>query len=172
MQSYADTSIHTIKSPLISPYKTSFQSIIEEIQRKYLEQLKATENAVDSYNQKLMHLKQIEALMVQELNRKGINAEDPDLDVDKVFLITRNERSRARKQLKEKLKNQELIKDIWTEIKQEENIEEIQNTESKPCVIDKEELDLIFCNEQNFFVEHESEYEVPYIPLAISQVFS
>eukprot|EP00826_Nyctotherus_ovalis_P047513 TRINITY_DN546_c0_g1_i6.p1 TRINITY_DN546_c0_g1~~TRINITY_DN546_c0_g1_i6.p1 ORF type:complete len:166 (-),score=50.69 TRINITY_DN546_c0_g1_i6:177-674(-) len=158
---YADSSLHT-KSSRTSPntYKSSVQSCVEDMQRRYKEQYKEFSAALSSYRKAKAQLMEIESLVAQELAAKGVDPADPELDVNTVFVIARKRKRLAKKQLQEKQRSrEELEKEMG-----EGSMEIMGNAEK--------ELELMFGADQNFYVECESENEIPNIPLAISQVFS
>ena len=161
--SYADSTLLTIKSLKASSNDCESGKKVKKMKKGYSKQREAVSSVLRTYNETMTQLKQIETFLARELAMKEIDIEKPDLDVNEVFIIIRNKRSEARRRLQAKLKNQEKTKE--SSIKALEIANNEENMEVK-------ELELIFGEEGYIEIECESEESNPYVPLAISQVFS
>ena len=150
--------------PSPSLNQSTFESAIKDMQEKYKQQLNQAIGIKSNYRDAMGSLKKCEIRLSQDLNVKRINPEDPELDVEEVFVIARNKRSR-RKRRRGDLNKEEKI----AEVNFGASGEELLNIDI--AASRGNELDAIFGTERNFKVEYESEEETPYIPQSIAQVF-
>ena len=86
------------------------------------------------------------------------------MDVEEVFVIARNKRSRRKRRHGDFNKEEKVA-----EVNFGTSGEELLNIDI--AASRGNELDAIFGTEQNYKVEYESEEETPYIPQSIAQVF-
>ena len=171
-------------------YEISSDSNI--MKRKYTEQFKLVITTLKQYKSNMNQLKELETDSIDELAKKGINPEDPDLDVNRIFSIARKGRhwkntidgekvvkrkyKEPKTQGKKSLnKNRDSIKfsdkhdisyhdELENQLFNSDLNQEIENRNLK-------NLDKIFETEQPINNEYDVEIRTPSVPQSIAQVF-